>query len=169
LLGQMLKADLTPDGSAFTITDEGAYDFSVAWVNDRFVVAFGIEQVDVGDAIWVATFDPNGKTLASAQRITAGANFARSPSVLSLGDRFALAWSDDRLEYNHYGIRLRTYDANLNPLAAVTSLVETADDSIYPSLAAGGSGMALVFRSRVNGSAGQPYFLPLACSGAFGF
>ena len=169
LLGQMLKADLTPDGSAFTITDEGAYDFSVAWVNDRFVIAFSIEQVDVGDAIWAATFDPNGKPIASAQRITDGANFARSPSVLSLGDRFALAWSDDRLQYDHYGIRLRTYDANLNPLAAITSLVETSSDSIYPSLAAGGSGLALAFRSRVNGTPGQPYFLPLACSGAFGF
>jgi hypothetical protein len=169
LLGQVLNADLTPEGPSFYISDEGAYDYSVAWVNDRFVVAFSTEQADVGDAIWAATFDPNGKLLASAQRITDGANFARSPSVLSLGDRFALAWSDDRLEYTHYGIRLRTYDTNLNPLAPVTSLVETSSDSLYPSLAAGGSGMALAFRSRVNDTPGQPYFLPLACSGAFGF
>lgn len=169
LLGQLLKNDLTPDGSAFYITGEGAYDFSVDWVKDRFVIAWNIEQADIGNAIWASTIDPNGNVITSPTRISDGATFARSPSVLSLGDRFALAWSDDRIQYQHYGIRFRTFDTQLNPLVPVASLVETTYDCIYPSLSAGGSGLALVYRNRIFGNAGQPFFLPLVCSGGLGF
>ena len=109
-----------------------------------------------------------GHVLQSAQVITpSGATFAMSPNLLSLGDRFALAWSDDRITYNHYGVRFAVYSPNLAQLSAVQTLAETAYDCITPGLVSGGLGMALVYYEQSNGSLGEPYFLPLTCGSTF--
>jgi len=165
VMGQPLSKDLTRSESPVYISDTGASGFSVARVGDRFIVVWSIERDYVGPSIWGASIDGLGNILVPARPLTQGANFSRAPSVESLGDRFALAWADDRLKYGHYGIRLSTFDVNLNPLSAVTTLVESDFDCIDPGLAVGGSGMALVYRERTNGDVGQPYFLPLACAG----
>jgi hypothetical protein len=165
IMGQLLTKDVTPSGSAFYISDADANNFSVAWVSDRFVIVWSTERETVGSAIWVATVDPTGTIRAPAQPITYGANFARSPNVESLGDRFALAWADDRLTYNHFGIRMRTFGATLNPLSDISTLIESGFDCADPGLVTGGSGMALVYRERTGGNTGYSYFLPLACAG----
>jgi hypothetical protein len=77
-----------------------------------------------------------------------GANFARSPNLLSLGDRFALAWADDRQTFGHYGVRFEIYSPNFTPLSTVETLAETAYDCVEPVLANGGLGLALVYRER---------------------
>jgi len=169
LLGQLISDDLKTNGPPFYISDMGANDFSVAWVNDRFVVTWDTQLKDIGSAIWAATADTQGNIVEAARTITNGANFARTPSIVSLGDRFALAWSDDRLQYGHYGIRLQTFDASLNPLVAVTSLVELSFNCTEPGIVAGGSGLGLVFHERDASDITQPYFVPLACGGSLSF
>ena len=115
LVAQSLASDMTTSGAANYLSDLGANTYSADWVGDRFVVAWSVEVETIGNAIWVATVDADGNVLQSAQALTSGANFARGPTVASLGDRFALAWADDRQTYGHYGIRLRTFDPNLDP------------------------------------------------------
>ena len=167
LVAQSLASDMAPSATNTFLSDSGVSTYTADWVGDRFVVAWSIERETVGNTIWAATLDAVGNVLQPAQSVTSGANFARAPNIVTLGDRFALAWADDRQTYEHYGIRLRTFDTNLAPLGAVTTLVETAYDCIDPGLAAGGSGLALVYRERTNGAVGQPYFLPLACAAGF--
>ena len=164
LAAQPLTSDMTPIGPSTFLSDGGANNYAADWVNDRFVVAWSVEAEALGSSIWVATLDADGNIFAHAQPLTSGANFARSPNIASLGDRFALAWADDRQQYGRYGVRLRIFDPNLSPLSPVATLIETSYDCIDPGLAAGGSGLALVYRERTNGGVGQPYFLPLACA-----
>jgi hypothetical protein len=162
-----LANDMTPNSAAVYLSDSGADNYTADWVGDRFVVAWSIERETVGSAIWAATMDTAGNITQAAQPITSGANFSRSPNIASLGDRFALAWADDRVSYGHYGIRLGTFAADFTPLSSVTTLVESQFDCIEPGLAAGGSGMALVYRERIDGDVGQPFFVPLACATSF--
>jgi hypothetical protein len=164
LYSRTVASDMTPGGTAISLSDSGANTFAADWVNDRFVVAWSVENASLGNAIYAATLDANGNTLQRTQQLTFGANFARAPNLISLGDRFALAWADDRLTYGHYGVRLGTFSANLVSLGPVSTLVETAYDCIDPGLAGGGQGMALVYRERTYGDVGQPFFLPLTCA-----
>jgi hypothetical protein len=164
LFAQKLSNDLAPIGASMGLPGSmGASDYTADWVGDRYVVAWGTEGATVGHAILAASLDASGNVLQSAQAITNGANYAKSPNLLSLGDRFALTWSDDRTTYGHYGVRLAVYGSNLAALATVQTLAETAYDCINPGLASGGLGLALVYRERTYGEVGFPYFLPLNC------
>jgi len=162
--GRMLDGAMAPTGGEFCLSAEGASNYSADWINDRFVVAWSLEGEQPGDAIWATTIDAQGKLIQASSAITSGANFARNPSVLALGDRFALAWTDDRVTYGHYGVRLNTYGPDLAPLTTVQTLAETAYDCIDPTLASGGLGLALVYRERTDGKTGFPYFIGLTCN-----
>jgi hypothetical protein len=164
ICGRMLSSDMTPAGSEFCLSAVGAGNYSADWVNDRFVITWSLEGELPGKAIWATTVDAQGNLTQAPRAITSGANFARSPSVLTLGDRFALAWTDDRVTYGHYGVRLSTFGLDLAPLTSVQTLAETAYDCIDPTLASGGLGLALVYRERTDGKTGFPYFVGLTCN-----
>ena len=162
---QLLGADMSPSGGPIYLSGSGASDYTADWVGDRYVAAWSTEGP--GSTILAASIDASGNVLQPAQAITFGANFAISPNLLSLGDRFALAWSDDRITYDHYGVRFAIYSPNFNALAAVQTLAETTYDCEFPVLANGGVGLALVYRERIFEEVGQPYFVPLTCGAAF--
>jgi hypothetical protein len=161
--GRMLDADMNPIGGEILISGAGASSYSTDWVADRFVVAWSLEGVQPGNAIWAAAIDANGTLIQGQQAITNGANFARTPNVLSLGDRFALAWADDRVSFGHYGIRMALYDPSLSASSDAEILAETTYDCIDPTLASGGHGLAMVYRERTYGRTGFPYFVGLGC------
>jgi hypothetical protein len=161
--GRLLNSDMTPASSEVQISGDGASSYSADWVQDRFVVAWCLEGEQPGDAIWATTIDALGTVLQNPVAITTGSNFARTPNVLSLGDRFALAWADDRGKYGRYGIRMSTYNTALTRLSSVQTLAETTYDCIDPTLASGGHGLGLVYRERTYGQTGFPYFLGLTC------
>lgn len=161
--GRILASDMTPAGSEFCLSTEGAGNYSADWVHDRFVITWNLEDELPGNAIWGATIDAQGNLTQAPRAITSGANFARTPSVLALGDHFALAWADDRITYGHYGIRLNTYGLDLAPLTTEQTLAETTYDCVDPTLASGGLGLALVYRQRIDGKIGFPYFVGLTC------
>ena len=161
---RLLGDDMTPMNTSFCLSGTGANDFTAEWVGDRFVVAWSTKVAQPGPTIWATAIDSQGNVIQPAQAITSGATFARSPSVLSLGDRFAMAWADDRVTYGHYGIRFSTFSATLSRLSDVQAVVESDDDCIYPGLASGGVGLALVYRQRNEGQTGFPYFMAMTCN-----
>jgi hypothetical protein len=163
ICGRMFKSDMTPTGGEFCLSAQGAGNYSAAWVNDRFVIAWSLDGELPGNAIWATTIDAQGNVTQGRRSITSGANFARTPSVVALGDRFALAWTDDRVTYAHYGVRLSTYGLDLAPLTTVQTLAETTYDCIDPTLASGGLGLALIYRERTDTKTGFPYFVGLTC------
>ncbi len=163
---QLLAPDMSPSGGPFYLSDSNVNDYTADWVGDRYVVAWSTES-PIGNAIWAASIDEMGNILQAAQTITFGANFARSPNLLSLGDRFALAWSDDRITYNHYGIRFNVFSPTFTALSAVQTLAETAYPCVGPVLASGGSGLALTYTELTNPRTGLSYFLPMACGSSF--
>jgi hypothetical protein len=163
LTAQLLGSDMTPSGSSIYLSDTGASDYSADWVGDRYVIAWSTELEQPGNAIWAASVDAAGGLVQSAQPITSGANFARSPSLLSLGDRFALAWTDDRQSLSHYGVRFATYSTNFAALVTVQTLAETAYNCVDPGLANGGAGLGLLYRERTYNQVGYPFFVPLTC------
>jgi len=164
---QLLGPDMSPSGSSIYLSDGGVSDYTADWVGDRYIVAWSTGGQAIGSAIWAASIDTAGNVLQVAQTITFGANFARSPNLLSLGDRFALAWSDDRTTYNHYGVRFAVYSPNFAALSAVQTLAETDYPCVGPVLASGGSGLALVYTELTSAQSGLSYFLPLACGATF--
>ena len=163
LTAQLLGSDMTPSGSSIYLSDTGASDYSADWVGDRYVIVWSTQLELPGNAIWAASVDAAGGLVQSAQTITSGANFARKPSLLSLGDRFALAWTDDRQSFSHYGVRFATYSTNFVALVTVQTLAETAYNCIQPGLANGGAGLGLLYRERTYGQVGYPFFVPLTC------
>lgn len=162
--GRILDGKMSPVGNEFRVSGVGASNYSADWVQDRFVIVWSLETEQPGNAIWATSIDTNGTLLQNYMPITTGSNFARTPNLLSLGDRFALAWADDRVTYAHYGIRMSTYGTDLLPLSGVQTVAETSYDCIDPTLAAGGFGLALVYRERTYGQTGFPYFAALTCS-----
>ena len=168
ICGRLLGSGLIPMGSSFCLPDVDVSDYSADWVGDRFVVAWSdAESLNIGSSIWATSIDAAGNVSQPAVALASGIAFAREPSVLSLGNRVALAWSDDRNVYNHYGVRLAVFSPELSMLSSnVQTMAETQDDCRYPGLAAGGSGLALVYMESTNGQGGYPYFLGLACGSA---
>jgi hypothetical protein len=93
-----LSPELTELGPLVTLSEIHSVAPVVVWSEDRYVVAWhkrGPNSGDpVQDAIWGAVLSDSGDILVSERRLTFGATFARAKSLLPLGDRVLLVWSD---------------------------------------------------------------------------
>lgn len=163
-----LGNDLAVLSDEFCVTDKNTSNYSIAWVKDRFVLTWSTEELEPGNTIWGATMDDQGRIMKASVPLVQGAQYARSPSIVSLGDRFAMTWADDRNSYNHYGVRFAVFSADLERETAVQTVAEGVTECWYPSLAAGGMGLAIVYRERSGKKFGVPYFVGLSCQYASG-
>jgi Putative metal-binding motif/Dictyostelium (slime mold) repeat len=134
---------------------------SVVHFGGRFLVAWGQLRTAPGPSIFGALVDENGTVLRPAQPLTAGANFARTFALLSLGDRALLVWADDH--DGNYELYQEIFDSSLNVVSPRQRLTFTMTDSLGPSIAFGPSGdLGVLYDDWLTGSR-QSYFLSLSC------
>jgi len=97
---------------------------NLVFVNGRFLVAwerYGVNGPE--SSIYGALVDEAGNVISAERRFTSGATFARSYSLLSLGDRALWSWADDH--DGNYELYWQMLDSNLQVLIPRTRLTTT--------------------------------------------
>ena len=136
----------------------------VAFIEDRFVVVWSqvfLESNSVGEFVYGAILDESGNLVRAKTALTPGGGYARSVSLLSLGDRALLFWSDS-VEGN-FELYVKTIDKELGELTPPQRLTFAEGDSLGPGAAFGPDGqVGVIFDDRRSGSL-QAYMLRLEC------
>lgn len=138
--------DLTVLGPAAVVSAPNATGGGATFVGGNYVVTWGeyFQGSGPGPSIWGAIVDRNGTILQAGQPLTSGGGFARSHSVLSLGDRWLLAWANDF--GTSYDIYFQMFSADLTPLTAPTLVTSSGLDEVAPRLRFGPEGeLALLY------------------------
>ena len=114
-----------------------------------------------GDAIWGTTISEEGNILQSERPITSGATFARTQTLLSLGDRALLTWADDR--DGNYELYSKMLGLDLQELSPRQRITFNASDTLSPTTTFGPDGdVGVLFDDRRSGS-WHVYFTRLVC------
>ncbi len=154
----VLSAD-NPD--AATITANGG----------QFVVAWHVVQSNFspGPQIWGSIISETGEELVSPKPLTAGAEFARYHSIVPLGDRLILLWSEWRS--GRYDIYARELTPDLVPIDEARLISDGVIESYAPIAAFGPQGeIGVMFTGRDVGAAvPQVYFTSLSCQAGADF
>jgi hypothetical protein len=160
--------DFSELGELVDVSSPGSVGPGAVFSGDRFVVVWSrYGSSGPGDAIWGAALTESGEILARERRVTGGASFARSQSLLALGDRLLLVWAAEVADsYDLYVKLLRLDLGELTPTAALT---RTAGDAVGPTAAFGPNGdVGVLFDDQSSGT-WQTNFTRLTCvPGALG-
>lgn len=125
----------------------------------RFIVAWHLVQTDSrpGPQIWGAVLGETGEVLVPEKALTEPAEFARYHSIVPLGDRLILFWSEWRDAA--YAIYSRELTPDLDPLGAARLVTPTNEEAYAPLAAFGPQGeIGILFTGRPP-SVGQPQVL----------
>ena len=153
--------ELVPPFKVNTSSVSGAFP-TVIWNNDRYVVAFYDPDSPL-HAIWGATFDEAGKVLTPLKQLTDSPKFSRYPSILPLGDRVILVFSDTKDAAGGYELYSKMLDKNLGALGAERRITNAIGDSIFPITSFGPTGdVGVLFRDDRLGAL-HAYFTRLVC------
>jgi hypothetical protein len=148
----------------FQLTNDrvfGAFP-QIIWNNDRYVVAFYDPDMPL-HAIWGATFDESGKVLTPLTKLTESTRFSRYPSLLPLGDRVLLVFSDTKDGAGGYELYSKMLDKNLASPTTERRITNATGDSIFPIASFGPTGdVGVLFRDDRTGSL-HAYFTRLVC------
>lgn len=155
-------ADLSDLSPIFDLGGTDVQDPNLVYVAGRFVVAWQQhDPTSYGPSIFGAVVDESGAVLVGERPITLGATFARTFSLVSLGDRVLLVWVDDH--DGNYELYQQVLDANLNVLSPRTRLSFTPTDTLSPVAALGpGGDLGVLYDDWASGER-QSYFLSMSC------
>ncbi len=156
-----LQPDLTAGADPITLDTTAATDPVVVFNGDRYVAAWSTRTSVPGDTIWAATIGEDGKIIQPATAITSGATFARSQSLLPLGDRLLVVWADDH--DGNYELYSKMLSPDLKQLSARARITNNPADSVDPLAVFGPNGdVGVVFDDTRSGN-WQTYFTRLVC------
>ncbi len=156
--------DLSAPSALVDLGGTHVEDANIAFVAKRFVVAWQtkIDGVNYGPSIYGAVVDETGAIVVPAQPITSGAMFARTFSMVSLGDRLMLVWVDDH--DGNYELYQEILDENLQVSSPRTRLSFTPADTLSPVATLGAKGdLAVLYDDWQTGDR-QTYFLSMSCA-----
>lgn len=159
-----LQTDLTPLSPPVVLSDRPTAGGGVVYALDRYIVTWSEYESGIGpgDAIWGAIVDKNGTILRGAQPLTPRGGFARSHSVLTLGDRLFIAWANDWGE--SYDIFAQMFSLDLEPWGDPMRLTTSPLDELSPRLRFGSNGeLALVYTERTNDRGPRVLLQTLSC------
>lgn len=163
---RILKPDLTPLTDLVFLDAKDGVTPSVVYNGDRYVVAYHKRTNVPGDAIWGVTVDEAGNVLGPEKKLTSGASFARTHSLLPLGDRLLLVWADDK--DGNYELYSKMLSPSLDELSPRQRITNDSADSAYPLAAFGPDGdVGVLFDDRRSGT-WQVYFTRLVCQAGSG-
>jgi hypothetical protein len=134
----------------------------IVWNKQSYVVAwFDIDHSP--QAVYGAVVNEDGTVVVPATVLTNSPRHSRYPSLLPLGDRMLLVYSDDRDQNLGYELYSRMLTSKLAPWMPEARLTFAQGESVYPTPAFGPSGdIGVLFRDdRL--SAPHVYFTRLRC------
>lgn len=144
------------------IVSEEVQSPSITALGDFFLVTWENYGTRPGAAIQAVLLSEDGEILVGPSAITSGATFARSHSLLSLGDRALLVWSDDR--DGNFELYAKVIGADLLDIEPRRRLTHDPAYSLSPTLAWSDQGtIGVLFDDWRAGSHGA-YFLSLGCA-----
>ena len=134
----------------------------------RFVVAWHVVLPNnrPGPQIWGAVLSEQGELLGAARPLTEEAQFARYPSLLALGDRLLLLWSEWRSD--RFEIYSRELTPDLDPASEARLLTGASLEAYAPLPAFGPQGeVGVMFTGRsMQSREPQVFFTRLSCDPA---
>jgi hypothetical protein len=155
-------ADLSAPSALVDVGTTDVQNPTVVYANGRFLVAwerYGSNGPE--SSIFGALLDETGKVLTPERPITTGANFARSFSLLSLGERTLMVWADDH--DGNYELYWQILDSNLGVVIPRTRLTFTPTDTLSPIAAFGPSGDIGILYDDWQTGERQSFFLSMGC------
>ena len=153
--------DLSDPGEIVMLSSSNGAGSSVIWSGDRFLVAWNTRDTVPGDAIWGTTITEDGNIIEPERPLTFGASFARTQSLLPLGDRALLTWADDR--DGNYELYSKMLDLSLREQSPRQRITFDGADTIAPLTTFGPDGdVGVLFDDRRGGS-WHVYFTRLVC------
>jgi hypothetical protein len=159
---RVISPDLSEVGPLMLVSDFHSVDARVVWSRDRYVVVWGKYDGGPGDAIWGAAISEDGEVLVPERRLTYGAPFARSKSLLPLGDRLLLVWAAWSPE-NNYELYSKMLSLDLEEQTPRQRITNDPAESWEPVAAFGPAGdVGILFQDNRDGSP-QVYFTRLRC------
>ncbi len=131
----------------------------------RFVVAWHVVESNSrpGAQIWGSVISETGEELVAAKGLTEPAEFARYHSLVPLGDRLILLWSEWR--EGRFEIYARELTPDLDPLGAARLVTPSSAEAYAPLAAFGPQGeIGVMFTGRLDSSP-KPhvFFTSLSC------
>src|SRR5690606_9259405 len=113
-----------------------ARDLAITFAQDRFIIAWERQEDGVpGEAIHAMAVLEDGTVVVAERPVTEAAGFAKTPSLLSLGDRALMAWSDQRDE--NFEIYAKHLSLELEELTPRQRLSNDPAQSLYPLMSFG--------------------------------
>lgn len=160
---QKLDGNLEPNATPVPLKLGKDSDASIRWNGDRYVIVWAIRAGEsYGPNIWAMSVDVAGRVLSPPRPITAGASIARGPSIVGLGDRFVLLWSDDRFSSGLLELSIQTFTNDLVAIDGQQQITALGTDSRDPVGVLGGGALGILFWSRLTGP-WHTYFAALRC------
>ncbi len=160
---QTFTPALDPIGTPIDLTKSGAGVFpSVVWNKKSYVIAWFDTDYEP-HAVYGAVVDETPSVLASATLLTSSPKHTRYPSLLPLGDRLLMVFSDDRDNNQGYELYARMLTSSLGFLSPELRVTNATGDSVYPTAAFGPKGdVGILFRDDRTLSQ-HVYFTRLQC------
>ena len=156
-------ADLADRGDIVLVTSNGGRFPSMVWNRDRFVIAWeqGTPTGGPGQSILGAAISEDGAILVNERALATSSTFARTHSLIPLGDRLLLIWGDDRSgNFELYSKMLTPDLQELTPDARVTN---APGASVWPFAAFGPDGdVGVLFEDQRDGL-NEIFFTRLVC------
>jgi hypothetical protein len=158
-----LAPDFSSLGTVITVSDDQAVDPSLVFNGDRYVVAYGKRPgVAPADAIFGAVVSEDGQVLVKEKQLTVSAKFARTQSLLALGDRVLLIWADDH--DGNYELYSQMLDNDLNVISPRQRITFDSHNSVAPMAVFGPEGdVGVLFEDDRLENSWQVYFTRLTC------
>jgi hypothetical protein len=160
---RLFDPDFSNGGPLIDLDSPNGVSPTVVWNKDRYVVTYTqkLANASWGKAIWALTIDENGNLLTPAKDITGGSSFARTHSMLPLGDRLLLVWGDH--DDGNYELYTKLLTPTLDELTPRKRITVDAGWSLGPIAAFGPQGdVGILFDDNRSGSQ-QVYFTRLVC------
>jgi hypothetical protein len=149
-----------------TLAAENPDGASIVSNAGRFVVAWHIVQANSlpGPQIFGSVLSETGDVLVNSKPLTEPAQFARYHSLLPLGDRLLLLWSEWRAD--KYEIYSRELSPDLEPLGDERLITQSNLDAYAPLATFGPSGEIGIMFSGQSPDSTQPqaFFTRLTCA-----
>lgn len=163
LVFRTVSIDLAEVGAPVVLSPTGAASSSIVWNGDRYVVVWGTKDVVPGPSILGAALGVDGTVLIAAKAVSGVAPFARSSSIVPLGDRLLFAWAEERND--SYDIYTKMLSSDLQDLSVAEVVTSGSSDALDPGLALGPTGVAGLIYVDDKTGAFQVYATRLFCNG----
>jgi hypothetical protein len=162
---RLFTPELAPSSDVINLTSSlsGVYP-GVVWNKQSYVAAW-FDKSAAPYAVYGSVIEESGAVTVASKLLTQSPKHSRYPSLLPLGDRLMMMYSDDRDNNTGHELYARMFTATLEPLSAETRVTNAIGDSAYPVPSFGPAGdMGVLFRDeRKDGH--HVYFTRLQCVG----